>query len=47
MFVNTNEYLQEIYYEFEQIKLQVLTHLTDLESNFESRVSDLTLSQHE
>jgi hypothetical protein len=34
-------------YEFEEIKPHVLTHLTNLESNFKGRFSDLTLPQHE
>jgi hypothetical protein len=42
-----NECLQETYYEFEEIKPQVLTHLINLESNFKSDLSDLTLSQLE
>jgi hypothetical protein len=42
-----SEYLQESDCEFEEIKPQVLTHLTNLESNFKSHFSDLTLSQHE
>jgi hypothetical protein len=47
MFVSMSEYLQENDYNFEEIKLQVLTHLTNLKSNFKGRVPDLTLSQHE
>jgi hypothetical protein len=34
MFVNMSEYLEENDYASEEIKPQVLTHLTNLESNF-------------
>jgi hypothetical protein len=34
IFDNMSEYLEENYYEFEEIKPHVLTHLTNLESNF-------------
>jgi hypothetical protein len=34
MFVNMSEYLEENYYAFEEIKPHVLTHFTNLESNF-------------
>jgi hypothetical protein len=33
MFVNMSEYLEENDYAFEEIKLHVLTHLTNLESS--------------
>jgi hypothetical protein len=36
IFVNMSEYLRRSGYEFKEIKPQVLTDLTDLESNFES-----------
>jgi hypothetical protein len=45
MFVNMSEHLQENDCEFKEIKPQVLTHITSLESNF--WIPDLTLSQHE
>jgi hypothetical protein len=41
MFVNMSEYLAE------DIKPHVLTHLTNLESNFKNRFLKLTLQQHE
>jgi hypothetical protein len=43
MFVNMTEYLEENDYAFEEIKPHVLTHLTNLESNFENRFPELTL----
>jgi hypothetical protein len=47
MFVNMSKFVQENVYESEEIKPQVLTRLTNLEYNFKSCFSDLTLSQHE
>jgi hypothetical protein len=42
-----NEYLEENEYAFEEIKPHVVTHLTNLESNFKNRFPELTLQQHE
>lgn len=39
MFVVVGEYFHENYYEFVEIKPQILTCLTNLESNFTSRFS--------
>jgi hypothetical protein len=47
IFVNMSEYLEENDYAFEVIKSHVLTHLTNLESNFKNRFPELTLQQHE
>jgi hypothetical protein len=47
MFVNMTEYLEENDYAFEEIKPHVLTHLTNLESNFKNRFPELTFQQHE
>jgi hypothetical protein len=47
MFVIVGEYFQENDYEFEEIKPQILTYLTNLESNFTSRFSIPSLLQHE
>jgi hypothetical protein len=47
MFVNMSEYLEENDYAFEEIKLNVLTHLTNLESNFKNRFPEITLQQHD
>jgi hypothetical protein len=47
MFVNMIEYLEENGYASEKIKPHVLTHLTNLESNFKNRFLDLALQQHE
>jgi hypothetical protein len=47
MFVSISEYLEENDYGFEEIKPHVLTHLTNLESNFKNRFPELTLQQHE
>jgi hypothetical protein len=47
MFVNMSEYLEENDYAFEEIKPHVLTHLTNIESNFKNRFPELTLQQHE
>jgi hypothetical protein len=44
MFVSMSEYLQGNDYEFKEIKPQVLTHLTNLESNL--RVAFQTVSEH-
>jgi hypothetical protein len=43
MFVNTSEYIEENDYAFEEIKPHVLTHLTNVESNFKNRIPELTL----
>jgi hypothetical protein len=42
-----NEYLEENEYAFEEIKPHVVTHLTNLESNFKNRFPEQTLQQHE
>jgi hypothetical protein len=47
MFVNMSENLEEIDYAFKEIKPQVLTHLTNLESNFKNCFPELTLQQHQ
>jgi hypothetical protein len=47
MFVNMSEYLEKNDYAFEEIKPHVLTHLTNLDSNFKNRFPELTLQQHE
>jgi hypothetical protein len=47
IFVNMSEYLKENDYAFEEIKPHVLTHLTNLDSNFKNRFPELTLQQHE
>jgi len=48
MFVIVGEYSRENDYEFEEIKPQILTCLTNLESNFTSRFSIPSLFfQHE
>jgi hypothetical protein len=47
MFVNMSEHLEENDYAFEEIKPHVLTHLTNLDSNFKNRFPELTLQQHE
>jgi hypothetical protein len=47
MFVNMSEYLKENYYASEEIKPHVLTHLTNLESNFKNRFPELTFQQQE
>jgi hypothetical protein len=47
MFVSIIEYLEENVCAFEEIKPHVLTHLTNLESNFKRRFPELTLQQHE
>jgi hypothetical protein len=44
MFVNMSEYLEENDYAFEEIKPHVLSHLTNLESNFKNRFPELTFS---
>jgi hypothetical protein len=47
MFVNMSECLEENDYAFEEIKPNVLIHLTNLESNFKNSFQELTLQQHE
>jgi hypothetical protein len=47
MFVNVNECLEENDYAFEEIKPHVMTHLTNLESNFRNRFPGLTLQHYE
>jgi hypothetical protein len=47
MFVSMSEYLEENYYAYEEIKPHVLTHVTNLESNFKNRFPEPTLQQHE
>jgi hypothetical protein len=47
MFVRKGEHLQENDYVFEEIKPQVLSHLTNHESDFKSRFWDLYLFQYE
>jgi plasmid replication initiation protein len=47
VFVNMSEYLEENDYVCEEFKPYVLTHLTNLESNFKNRFQELTLQQHE
>jgi hypothetical protein len=47
MFFNMSEYLEKNDYAFEEIKPHVLTHLTNIESNFKNRFPELTLQQHE
>jgi hypothetical protein len=47
MFVNMSDYLEENDYTFEEIKPRVLTHLTNLESNFKNYFPELTLQQCE
>jgi hypothetical protein len=47
MSVNMSEYLEENDHAFEEIKPHVLTHLTNLQSNFMNRFPELTLQQHE
>jgi hypothetical protein len=42
-----SEYPQENDYLFEEIKPHVLTHLTNIESNFKNRFPELTLQQQE
>jgi hypothetical protein len=42
-----SKYLEENYYAFEEIKPHVLTHLTNLDSNFKNRFQELILQQHE
>jgi hypothetical protein len=43
MFVSMSEYLEGNDYAFEEMKPHVLTHLTDLDSNFKNRFPELTL----
>jgi hypothetical protein len=45
-FVTMSVYLEENDYAFEEIKPHVLTHFTNLESNFKNRFPELTLQQH-
>jgi hypothetical protein len=47
MFVNISKYLEENEYTSEEIKPHVLTHLTNLDSNFKNHFPELTLQQHE
>jgi hypothetical protein len=47
IFATMSEYLEENDYAFEEIKPHVLTHLTNLESNFKDHFQELTLQQHE
>jgi hypothetical protein len=47
MFVNMSGYLEENGYAFEEIKPQVQSNLTNFESNFKGRFSNLTFSQQE
>jgi hypothetical protein len=47
IFVTMSEHLEENDYAFEEIKPHVLTHLTNLESNFKNHFPELTLQQHE
>jgi hypothetical protein len=47
MFVNMSEYLEENDYAFEETERHVLTHLTNLQSNFKNCFPELTLHQHE
>jgi hypothetical protein len=47
VFVNMSEYLEENDYAYEEFKPYVLTHLTNLESNFKNCFPELTLQQHE
>jgi hypothetical protein len=42
MFDSMSEYLEENHYAFEDIKPDVLTHLTNVERNFKNRISELT-----
>jgi hypothetical protein len=42
-----SEYLEKNYYAFEEIKLHVLTHITNLERNFKNCFPERTLQQHE
>jgi hypothetical protein len=47
LFISMSEYLEENVYAFQEIKPHVLTHLTNLESNFKNRFRELTLQQQE
>jgi hypothetical protein len=47
MFVSMSEYLEENGHTVEEIKLLVLTSVTNLESNFKNRFPEVTLEQHE
>jgi hypothetical protein len=45
--ISMTEYLEEIYYVFEEIKPHVLTRLINLERSFKNNFPELILQQHE